>query len=266
MIHQMLAWSPDGSRIAYSELDITRGFRRDKWDLKVIPVNGGEPTTIANGAPFASWSPDGKQLVYAIADDSGAHLEVAVVGRGERRQVSQGGGRTDHPTWSPDGQSIAFSSDRDGSWNLYIVDLQSGTETRLTDTAHKEYNPSFSPDGAWIAYFQEKGDNQDQIWLIRPDGSDAHRFTDGTGHNIYPGWHPKGDMTYSTVLGDTLAVVVRTGLDTLQPKPFFPLDAMYVRYAPDGKHIAGIINESGRPRSSIVITDADGKNARKLVN
>jgi len=131
------------------------------------------------------------------------------------------------PDWSPDGKKIVFSSDRAGSKDLYVMNAD-GTEVRqLTKTETgpikgQEYEPRWSPDGSKILCFVGRdhsndgkvdkwGDDQD-VWILNPDGSDFRRFLGSNEKRVYccPVWHPNSftfaygyldreyDMTHDT--------------------------------------------------------------------
>ncbi|MDQ2674770.1 MAG: hypothetical protein M3Y40_08945, partial [Chloroflexota bacterium] len=59
------AWSPDGSRIAFLDLDPFAGGST----LTVTDADGtGEPTVLAERASAARWSPDGTRLAYIVEE------------------------------------------------------------------------------------------------------------------------------------------------------------------------------------------------------
>lgn len=90
-----LAWSPDGSMIAYG--------RRDDMEqdlgLWVIEAAGGTPRRVVPGgetvfaASFPAWAPDGKTLAFAHAWEGGALCFVRPDGSGARLDIG--------PAWGP---------------------------------------------------------------------------------------------------------------------------------------------------------------------
>jgi Tol biopolymer transport system component len=74
-----LTVSPDGSRVAYRELDVaapavTVGLRAQATvgELVVVDVASGEPTTIAADNPLAfMWSPDSEKLLFLSVTPAG---------------------------------------------------------------------------------------------------------------------------------------------------------------------------------------------------
>ena len=138
-----LAWSPDGTRIAYR----TRSGR-----VAVVRASSGSrrelPPALHGRDP--AWSPTGNAL--ALATRRG----IAVVhpsGRGHR-QLTRGRGRDKSPSFSPDGRWIAFARqtgvcDRPGGrceQDLYRVPRAGGKPTLIRRTPKLiETAPVWSP-------------------------------------------------------------------------------------------------------------------------
>lgn len=77
-------------------------------------------------------------------------------------------------SWSPDGKYAAFSySDNvNGSpTKLWLFDPASGAWTALAEFPYID-PPFWSPDGAWIAFRTQDGFGGEDVYVIRPDGSE----------------------------------------------------------------------------------------------
>jgi TolB protein len=139
-----------------------------------------------------------------------------VNGTGLRRLTHGDLGVDGNPTWSPDGTTIAF--ERTGSPNpIWLVDAGGTNERQLTTPPGEgpygellsggDTHPDWSPDGDWIAfsretemYMSDTGSDRgrDDIYVIRPDGTDALRLTrrarqaTGDDDHRWPTWSPDG--------------------------------------------------------------------------
>jgi Tol biopolymer transport system component len=103
-----VAWSPDGTRIAFS----LNGM------LEVMNADGSNPHALTPGDQPA-WSPESSQIVFHVYDYSRTDSGLWVIGANGTglRQLTQG--PDDHPSWSPDGKTILFSSERDNPYDAY---------------------------------------------------------------------------------------------------------------------------------------------------
>ncbi len=88
-----LAWSPDGSRLAFHAL-----YGGGIW---IVGLDGSGLTEVSQGGAAPRWSPTGRQLAFQSA---GGIWVINSDGSG-LRQVAPVGGK---PVWSPDGSRIAY--------------------------------------------------------------------------------------------------------------------------------------------------------------
>ena len=144
-----LAWSPDGSRLAY----VSSTGTADR-ELRVIPVDGSSPATaIETGVGYPSsptWSPDGKRLAYAVSSREGQNsVYISTLGQVKRRLVAV---RASAPAWSPDGTMLAVRS-------CYGINLLTPAGRNVSPISGVRRCPSYgvagrpvwSPDGRRLA-------------------------------------------------------------------------------------------------------------------
>ncbi|MEF2976581.1 S9 family peptidase [Subtercola sp. YIM 133946] len=81
------------------------------------------------------------------------------------------------PTMTPDARRMAFISDRDGVPKVWVQDV-SGTEAACIElSADPVISVTWSADSAWLACaVATDGGVRSQVWVVRPDGTDARRI------------------------------------------------------------------------------------------
>lgn len=101
---------------------------------------------------------------------------------------------TDEGTWmsvdvAPSGENLVF----DLLGDLYVLPVAGGAARPLTDGPAFDTQPRFSPDGRWIAFVSDR-DGSENLWIMRADGTDAHRLSDGYWDFFSsPVWLPGGE-------------------------------------------------------------------------
>ncbi|HKT60309.1 MAG TPA: Ig-like domain-containing protein [Gemmatimonadales bacterium] len=156
------AWSPDGTRIA---------FTRYRPDL---------------GSP--RW---GEAAIYLVNVDGTGLLRLS--GRSDSTFDA-------HPSWSPDGTRIAFYSRREhdadpfhaNDSDIYVMQADGTGAVRLTRHGANVFHPAWSPDGSRIAFWAWNWDAQAfAIYLMQADGSGLSPIVSGESA-FAPAWSPDG--------------------------------------------------------------------------
>jgi dipeptidyl aminopeptidase/acylaminoacyl peptidase len=99
------------------------------------------------------------------------------------------------PTLMPDASRVAFVSDRRGTPELWVQDLAAGAEAIvLPFTDDPVLSVHWSPDGEWLACSVATGGGvRSQVWVIRPDGSDARLVAGSADEHAWLGpWLRRG--------------------------------------------------------------------------
>jgi TolB protein len=142
------AWSPDGKRIAFTDL---RGDGKGKVapNIHVVDWSGRNEARIVEGGSDPAWSPDGKKILFLgrrwgrsdlwLVDPDGKN-EVNLTNSTEDKSAA---------VWSKDGSQIAYLASKDGKTQLRLLNIKS-KKTR------------------WLAHIEGKG-AQTVTWSSRGD-------------------------------------------------------------------------------------------------
>jgi Tol biopolymer transport system component len=179
------AWSPDGTKIAFSR------FTGSRFQIFVMNADGTGAVQITTGdsaATGAVWSPDGTRIAFNRCAGSCDVWVMDADGRNQRRLTYGATPGDESPTWSPDGQSIAFA-DIDG---IFATGIAGGEWSRLTDGPADDANPAWSPLGDEIAFDTSRGLFNGDIYAVSATGEGMHAVTDSAWLDSHPSWSPDG--------------------------------------------------------------------------
>ena len=174
-----LAWSPDGSQIAFTmDLHWTEPGQPQQDDIFVMNADGSRQRNLTqhpalDGGP--SWSPDGKLLTFT-SNRHGNRWEIYVMDIATRkvRQLTDTAGESRGATssaWSPDGRKILYRRDQFGH-QLYAMNIDGRNDKPLLQKPRRPLGDGFlfsgfaswSPDGAHILYNEmEHGVNSKRV-------------------------------------------------------------------------------------------------------
>jgi dipeptidyl aminopeptidase/acylaminoacyl peptidase len=136
------------------------------------------------------------------------------------------------PSLSPDAKQVAFLSNRSGVPQVWITATDGTGQPRQVGSFEDPVSGlDWSPDGRWLALSVAPGGGlNEQIYLLRPDGSGLKRITDGgKENNRLAGWSGKlvrfsssrkdpaslDAYVYDVETGETRFVAANPGVGTL---------------------------------------------------
>jgi Tol biopolymer transport system component len=266
--------SPDGGRVAYWALggEGAPNAQRDVWTVR---ADGSEPLRVTNDEAVdwsPVWSPDGAYLYFASDRDGTMKVwriaidQVTGVTAGEPELVTNDGGADIRGGLSITAEGTLTYADRNERRTLFRVGLDPAAGTVTTPAPISDpstLSPSGttgSPDGQWVA-FTRGTVGQEDIFVMRADGSELRPLTDDAYRDRVPTWSPDGTriaFRSDRPLPDGTRPYrwYRINRDGSDLRPLAEVGATALRWSPDGLRLA--LHSNG----AIGLFDVDGGEPR----
>lgn len=197
-----VAWRPQSQSLVYERrVMVVPGAAPGPPRLWWLEVATGQTVAVFDDSQIigygAAWSPDGQWLAYIAPSSQGVQVYHVEDGRSvlvPSRLGSAG-------VWSPQGDSLLVAdiqrADEGFSVHLLKARPTGGDLVDITGQGQfvEDTSPAWSPDGAWLVITRKAAGASmgKQLWLLRPDGSEARALTTDTNlHHALPVWSPDG--------------------------------------------------------------------------
>jgi len=222
-------------------------------NIWVMPASGtsAQAAQISSGKTDATnldWTADGR-ILSSTANTQGFEFNLRKSDGAGKTTVLSNAQPVLQPTACGDGHSIVFTGLlSQGEINLWRVDSSGGNLKEIT-TGKVNQGPICSPDGQWVAY-QTLDDAGNGIFRVPIDGGSPVRLSPRPGYS--PAISPDGKLVAFVSVEGTAPrfqnrwlVVPSSG-----GAPVYTFDADIrainrVRFTPDGKSLAYVVNEHG---------------------
>lgn len=158
-----LSWSPDGSRIFFTQAEVERGFNiyqdlysYDLKERKVTRMTKGERVSEVQVAPDET-------RFLAVVSNRGSQNLAIIEGVGNAKKAkarpitAYSLQRVSSPRWSPDGRTVCYIlTDNKGRSTLRLNEPATGTDRPVFGAEHTLAYPAWSPDGSVIYYISDQ--------------------------------------------------------------------------------------------------------------
>jgi eukaryotic-like serine/threonine-protein kinase len=233
------AYSPDGSRIAFSNW--RTGTGNDVWVMDAGGGNALQLTTSPAADDYPGWYPDGQRIAFT-SNKRGPPTAWSIAAQGGDEKFVGDFGEMDSARLSPDGKWFAFSSKRGGGINnVWLVPSAGAAARQLTFDKEFMGFPCWSRDSRFLAVEVKHG-NDNQIAVVPREGGEPRQVTFAPGLNWPYSFSPGGDRIAFAAYRDGFWEIRTISLSTGKEEQLTHLERLhaYVRYpewSPKGDRI-----------------------------
>jgi dipeptidyl aminopeptidase/acylaminoacyl peptidase len=199
VMHREIAWSPDGSRIAYVANADGKAFA-----VHVVDAATGKKRALTEGEfddALPRWSPDGKRLLFSsrretVRTNSDLYVVAADAGTPTRLETRDVDGESLEGAWSADGSRIAFTTNTRRRYEIAVATLDDDQVTRvdpLTKSMFDETAPAWRPDGRAVLYLHNE-DAEVSVRRVFVVSHADHAVADRSGVHQSIRVGPDGDL------------------------------------------------------------------------
>jgi Tol biopolymer transport system component len=180
-------WSPDGRYLAFESSRVDVNY----YQIYLHDTEQGSTELLtdfedcSNWSP--SWSPDGTQIAfYSNCENNQRDIYIMDRGGSSRQKLTTSSAEDTFPAFSPDGKTLAFTSTRSGRLQIFLMNADGSNQRYVAEGC----SSTFSPDGSWLWF--ASGCEDSEIWRVRIDGTDLATVGTMLGQN--PSVSPDGQF------------------------------------------------------------------------
>lgn len=200
-------WSPCGNWITY--LCDSSGCP-EVFKIELTDHGIGTPTALTNRNHWCDsprFSPDGSRISFVSSGLGPSHVWSMRCDGSDLQQLTSDNADDSHVEWHPSGEAIYWSRHGlNGNADVCRMNLANGEIQNLSRELSTDVAPSISPCGRFVAFLSNRQVNSrtqsplrhrsSDVWMMRSDGTESVKLTDGQSCVGSLTWHPQGRELY----------------------------------------------------------------------
>lgn len=195
----LAAWSPDGTKIAFSSRRAGDASR----EIYVMNADGSAPQRLTNNAAgdnTPSWSSDGTKILFTSNRDGNAEIYAMNADGSDQTRLTNHPGADFSGRFHQGGSKILFDRAADngflGPIAIYTMKADGTNIRQLTDDSLQAGFPGWSPSPGRIVFVDNScGDcPASDVFVMNPSGGNLTQLTDDFGNNLDPRYSPDGQQ------------------------------------------------------------------------
>jgi dipeptidyl aminopeptidase/acylaminoacyl peptidase len=160
---EQIAWSPEGTEIAYTSKKVDNPARSTNSDIYLYDIRTKSTKNITEGMMGYDkdpvYSPDGKWIAFHSQKRNGFEADKVRLMLYDRatgvikEMLAEFDQWIDAVVWSPDSKTIYFNSGSKGRVHIYSLDIATNKQTQLTsDKTNDDQGLAISSDGKMLVF------------------------------------------------------------------------------------------------------------------
>lgn len=261
-----LAFSPDGSRIAYTVLE------RDAphWNTFTVSSLGGEPRLFLSSAAGLTWLDESRLLFSEIR--TGLHMGVVTANenRSEYRKIyfPQDERRMAHLAYASPDRKWALVVEMDPAWQpCRVIPMDGSSNGWQVGPQGKCTSAAWSPDGKWM-YFGVEVQGTNHLWRQRFPKGEPEQITSGPTEEEGVAVAPDGRSLITSIGMRQSAVWIRDarGVRAISSEGYVPPGSFGAlpKFSDDGKSLFFLRRSSPEAAIELWRTDLESGNSEGL--
>jgi len=248
-----LAFSPDGSQIAYTVSDASHG-----WSTVTLDTLGGDPRPLLSNAAGLTWLDRDHALFSEIKTGLHMGLVTATTSRSDQRDVylpKHERAMAHYASASPDrSQVLVVEMGPGGGWErCRLVPLDGSSAGSAVGPAGPCTSAAWSPDGKWM-YFTARVQGASHVWRQRFPGGEIEQLTSGPAEEVGIAMSHDGRsmLTAAGILESGVWMHNQAGDHLVSPDGY----AAALSFSRDGRHLYYLLRrESSSASRELWTTD-----------
>lgn len=256
-------WSPDGRKILFES------NRTGNWDIYHMNSDGSGLKVLTRDTSDErqpDWHPDAKSILFESNRNGKFELFQLHLKTGGIQQLfslESESFEASFGQFSPDGSEIAFTAvfpETESKYEILVYHISKDSLRSISSDYPRSLYPRWSKQGDQILFFARRHPHleTDQIYSMRPDGSDVRRITEHGHHQFCPSWSANGKQFVCAVSQEnSRPELFIFGLDGKEKSRLTNNDygETLPDWSPDGKKIAITAYRNGNYEICILFDD-----------